>query len=309
MNYSINPELKIFENMKKNNKLFHAFLFYGNKKTDIFTPAFQAIKILISDKKDQYKNAIKIEDLNYPDLTLIKPENNFISKNEIILATLNKLQETSLVKDKLKILFIQDVDQASLHSLNALLKFIEEPTKNTVIIMTTNRISKVISTIKSRTQNIYIKPKPNQYLIDSLKQEKQFEGYEEILISIYGNNKQKIEDNFELFKKDFKDLMKSLEEIKINKESLRTMLHLKLNKKNYENIVNILEILFLELAKKEIVVFKNYQKLMNSFSSLNFNLETILVAGNDLKSSINKHGNFALQKEKYLIALESSFDV
>ncbi|MGL5520329.1 MAG: AAA family ATPase [Metamycoplasmataceae bacterium] len=309
MDYSINPELKIFENMKKNKKLFHAFLFYGNKKTDIFTPAFQAIKILISDKKDQYKNAIKLEDLNYPDLTLIKPENNFISKSEIILVTLNKLQETSLVKDKLKILFIQDVDLASLHSLNALLKFIEEPTKNTIIIMTTNRISKVISTIKSRTQNIYIKPKPNQYLIDSLKQEKQFEGYEEILISIYGNNRQKIEDNFEPLKKDFNDLIKSLEEIKINKESLRTMLHLKLNKKNYENIVNILEILFLELTKKEIVVFTNHQKLINSFSLLNFNFETILVAGNDLKSAINNYGNFALQKEKYLIALESSFDV
>ncbi|MGL4183907.1 MAG: AAA family ATPase [Metamycoplasmataceae bacterium] len=309
MNYSISPELKIFDNMKKNNKLFHAFLFYGNKKTDIFTPALQAIKILISDKNDQYKNIIKIEDLNYPDLTIIKPENNFISKNEIILATLNKLQETSLVKDKLKILFIQDVDLASLHSLNALLKFIEEPTKNTIIIMTTNRINKVISTIKSRTQNIYIKPKPNQYLIDSLKQEKKFEGYEEILISIYGNNKEKIENNFELLEKDFKDLIKSLEEIKINKESLRTMLHLKLNKKNYENIVNILEILFLELTKKEIVVFKNYQKLINNFKLLNFNLETILVAGNDFKHAINHHGNFALQKEKYLITLESAFDV
>lgn len=49
---------------------------------------------------------------------------------------------------------IRSIERASLPALNAMLKLLEEPTKNTSFILTTNNLNAIIPTIKSRCQII-----------------------------------------------------------------------------------------------------------------------------------------------------------
>lgn len=73
---------------------------------------------------------------------------------------MNETTETSILfKNKKKILFISNIENGTQHSLNSLLKFLENPPYNTIIIMSCNFISQVIKTIKSRAFIIEINHK------------------------------------------------------------------------------------------------------------------------------------------------------
>ena len=154
--YSKNLQLKVIENSKINNTFSHAYLFYGEQGVDVFSVALEAIKIMICNDDKKCWSAKSVLDLNYPDLLFINPENNLITK-ESIISTIKNMSNTSLVLDNKKILIIKDIHLGNKYSLNSLLKYIEEPSDNTHIIMTTNRIDLLLSTIKSRSQNIMVK--------------------------------------------------------------------------------------------------------------------------------------------------------
>ncbi|TNK91358.1 DNA polymerase III subunit delta, partial [Mycoplasmopsis pullorum] len=61
-------------------------------------------------------------------------EKKSISKEELQIV-FDKVEYSSIEPDKLKILVIKNIENTSVNAINSILKQIEEPPKNTVILM------------------------------------------------------------------------------------------------------------------------------------------------------------------------------
>ncbi len=67
-----------------------------------------------------------------------------------------------------RVVLIDDADTMNRNAQNALLKILEEPPKNTVLILITHRLGALIPTIRSRTRLINIKPLQADVMADLL---------------------------------------------------------------------------------------------------------------------------------------------
>lgn len=78
-------------------------------------------------------------------------------KNNISIDQIRELKERlylTSANGSYKIAIINQADLLSLEASNALLKLIEEPPKNSIIILITKKVENILPTIRSRTQNI-----------------------------------------------------------------------------------------------------------------------------------------------------------
>lgn len=74
------------------------------------------------------------------------------------ISLLIKRLELSIHEGKYRVLIIENADAMNSATANAFLKTLEEPPKNTVIILITERLPKLLPTIVSRCQPVYFKP-------------------------------------------------------------------------------------------------------------------------------------------------------
>lgn len=301
--------LKVIENAKKNNKFSHAYLFFGELGVDVFKAAFEAIKLMIceNDKCISYR---KIEELNYPDLIIINPEKNLISKENIV-STLREISNTALVNNNKKILIIKDVHLGNHSSLNSLLKFIEEPPKNTYIIMTTNRIDLLMSTIKSRAQNIMIKrPSTTQIIEDFIKLDID-KKYIRLFANAYPNIEKINEIDLPKFEKTYLKIMEALEVGIDHPNKMKLNLSNIIAKDNFLYSMNILEYFYFQvqtLINDDYPLFPNHIKLINKHKNEEVDYSRIHNMISEFKKSIINRGSFNLQKENFLLKLLEIYD-
>ena len=142
----MNDLYEYFEQMSQSNKIGHAFLI-GNISYDLNKDIIQKI---VSDFFF-FKN-VELEE--NPDIYIIKPDGNSISKSQI-KSLLNKLNTTSQFSEK-KIYIITQAEKLSDSVYNTLLKTIEEPADNVYAFLITSNMNSVGETIKSRCQCIFI---------------------------------------------------------------------------------------------------------------------------------------------------------
>ena len=91
---------------------------------------------------------------NHPDLQLIAPEADSKS-NEIKVDRIRDLAEGASLTAKTgghKLVIIRPADRMNNAAANSLLKTLEEPTANTVLLLLTDRPSRLLPTIRSRCQ-------------------------------------------------------------------------------------------------------------------------------------------------------------
>lgn len=150
--------LEVLARAAANNRLAHAYLFYSSRGVDLEPLVLEAIRLLFSHRLHQPLAATHLGAITYADLQIIRPNADGLITKEQVNGVVNQLYESALTKQGLKILYIQDVEAGNKFSLNALLKFLEEPVPNLVVLMSTNCVDQVITTITSRTQNLYVKP-------------------------------------------------------------------------------------------------------------------------------------------------------
>lgn len=67
-----------------------------------------------------------------------------------------------------KVIIIAHADKMNISASNKLLKILEEPTKNTIFILTTEFFEDILPTIYSRCQSLYVPPIDNNVLYDYL---------------------------------------------------------------------------------------------------------------------------------------------
>ena len=301
--------LKAISNSKLNDSFSHAYLFFAEQGVDVLLVAIEAIKIIVCDN-DKCMNAKTIEELNYPDLLFINPENNLITK-ESIISMIKIMSNTSLVINKKKILLIKDIDLGNKYSLNSLLKYIEEPSKNTHIIMTTNKIDALLPTIKSRAQNIMVKRQTTIEIINDLLANKIDPQYIRLFANIFPNADKVKEMDYKKFEKTYSDILDALKKGIDNSEKMKIALSLSITKENILYAISILEYFYFQvqtMIEDEYPLFPNHTSLINKYKKNKIEYSEIQNYISLLKISFMNKGNFNLQKENFLIKLVSIYE-
>lgn len=149
-----------------NNKFSHAYLFTGknqditNKVINIFS------KILLCNTKTANDNCINCRVFDagqHPDFRSWKPdaEKSKFIKIEQIQDLINENQKHPITS-KHKVLYLEQANMMRVEGSNAILKTLEEPSHFTTIILSTDSIDNILSTIISRCQLIPVKSQENE---------------------------------------------------------------------------------------------------------------------------------------------------
>lgn len=168
--------IDFLETSLDNKKIASTYIFQGPEGLGKFSIAkhFASLLILDKDINDIFGNdELSIESKTSGDLNILSKEegkqNISVSQVRSFIASLN----LSSFKNKYKVGIIKEADSLSLEASNALLKTLEEPAENVVVILLTSRGENLLKTISSRSQVINFYPVSSEeiydYLLDKYK--------------------------------------------------------------------------------------------------------------------------------------------
>ena len=147
MNNNLPNWLERHINIFDNEQIHHAFIISGSKGI--------GKSLLIENLAEKILNS-KISLENNPDFHNLKilAEKKLIGINQIHELR-DKLYESSFL-GKNKVAVINEIEKISIDGLNAILKILEEPPKNTYFLLSTNFLNQIPLTIQSRCFDIRI---------------------------------------------------------------------------------------------------------------------------------------------------------
>ncbi len=148
------------DRLVESNKIPHAMIFTGpqgiGKK---LVAKFFVQKLFCLEKEkpcEKCSSCLKLEKLEHPDLFWIEPESDHI-KIELI-RNLKKSLSLAPFESSYKVAVLVDAHHLNLAASNALLKTLEEPPPNTLIILISSLPHFFLKTILSRCQKVYFSP-------------------------------------------------------------------------------------------------------------------------------------------------------
>lgn len=150
--------LKRFAALEKKGFLAHAYLFVGPAYIGKATTAVAVAKFLsCEDKKDGAKTCfcdrcpacLKINSGNHPDVHILQVAPGESIKIDAVRELLAQIRLRPFMAAK-KIFIIHNIEDLTPEGANALLKTLEEPSANSLLILTTAVPERVLETVKSR---------------------------------------------------------------------------------------------------------------------------------------------------------------
>lgn len=189
-----------FVHALKNNKISHAYLVSGNPGMPLKDVAMFLAKSILCDHPNPLAcnsciTCVRVDEGNYPDVMVFDGAQNRIKKGDIE-NIINNFNKSSLEDKGIMIYVLHLVETMQPIAVNSLLKFLEEPGKNTFAILTTENEAKVLPTIISRTQVLRMKAINIQNVINDAVSAGVFEEDAELL-SIFFNDPETIKQNIE----------------------------------------------------------------------------------------------------------------
>ena len=162
-------------NSLKNERLANAYLFIGPEGIGKSAVAKELAKILNCQNKEfdsclVCSSCRKIENYNHPDIHWIKKDDSGFIKIEDIRELENDIYLKPYEARK-KVYIIEKAESMTEEANNALLKTLEEPPLDSLIILITSQPKRVFSTIASRCQKIYFSSFSNEALEEILSKE------------------------------------------------------------------------------------------------------------------------------------------
>lgn len=155
--------IKMMKSSLLKNRLAHAYLLEGMRGTGKRETALLLAKTYFCESPlDGYQpcetctNCRRINSGNHPDVHIVEPDGLSIKKQQI-----KDLQEEFTkkgVESSRKVYMIVDADKMSVSASNSLLKFLEEPSAQTLAFLLTEQPQKILPTIQSRCQMLSFKP-------------------------------------------------------------------------------------------------------------------------------------------------------
>jgi len=95
---------------------------------------------------------------NHPDVITIEPRGRFIKLDQ--MRSLQKQIRFAPLAGAHRVVIINEAQEMNMEAANAILKLLEEPPKNTYIVMTCRQVSDLVPTIVSRCQQVAFTPLP-----------------------------------------------------------------------------------------------------------------------------------------------------
>ncbi|MDR2350678.1 MAG: DNA polymerase III subunit [Deltaproteobacteria bacterium] len=174
---------KTLSAMMARGRLPHALLFTGPAGGGKFTMALDLAKAVncLSPFPDGSPCGIcvscaKTRNLTHPDLSLVFPKGKAA---RIPIDDIRNLREYLAFKPyegKTKVAIVRGAERFSEESGGALLKTLEEPTPDTLLVLTANSAGNVMTTLVSRCLSMRIPPLSREEILKALKYEKDLEG-------------------------------------------------------------------------------------------------------------------------------------
>jgi len=153
--------IKILQKEIASSSISGAYLFIGPSGVGKSLTALTFAKALNCkeggrDSCDRCSSCRKIDHQNHPDVRIITPEKDTIKIEQI--RNLKKEISYKLYEGRKKVWIIKETDKFSLEAANSLLKILEEPPPQTVLILISQTQEKLLPTILSRCEIIRFFP-------------------------------------------------------------------------------------------------------------------------------------------------------
>jgi DNA polymerase-3 subunit delta' len=155
-------QIGILQKAMAGNRVPHAYLFYGvegiGKKFTamIFAKALNCENQENLDACDKCSSCLKADHKNHPDIITIEAEGQFIRIQEI--RAINDYMQFKPHEGRKRIIILSEAHRMNIASANALLKTLEEPSLNNILILLTSRLHQLPLTIISRCQVLRFNP-------------------------------------------------------------------------------------------------------------------------------------------------------
>ncbi len=172
--------VEILKNAARQNRIGHAYLFYGPRGTGKTTTARLLAKLLNCEEREANssfmnegepcgtcRTCLEIENGNALDLVEIDAASN---RGIDEIRNLKENIGVSPLSSKYKVYIIDEAHMLTGPAFNALLKTLEEPPRHAVLILATTEYEKLPATITSRTQRFLFKKLSRQTILAKLTQ-------------------------------------------------------------------------------------------------------------------------------------------
>ncbi len=278
--------LRMLKNILASDRVPHAFMFSGIEGIGKKKAAFCFAKALncIEAEEDFCDNCLscsKVERMIHPDVFFIEPD----EKNIIKIDQVRFIQQSIVYKPlegKKKVVIIDDAEKLNHQAANCLLKTLEEPADDTVIILIAQGAASMLSTIVSRCQKISFMPLGEDEMLSLLKKK---EIAEEAAVKVISHAQGSIKRALFLLESDF--LSKRAELIRYLS---------RLSKGNFEAAFDISKLIYDDPAKAALFEFLQtwYRDILfikeGLSASVIYNMdlfeEMSVMAGNETKKGI-----------------------
>ena len=165
-------------NSINNNKLHHAYVLSGIKGLGKATFAYRCSKYILSDSLEKNMNVDNsekasklIDSESHPDFIVLKKD----IENEKSLIEIDQVRDCinffnhTPILGGYKICIIDSIDEMNINSINALLKILEEPPRNSLFFIISHNKDSILPTIKSRCLNLQFRKFSNDEIESFLK--------------------------------------------------------------------------------------------------------------------------------------------
>jgi len=153
----------------RNGRLSQALLFLGPKGTGRTTLALALLSALscsgfkkIGDACGECQTCRQVDSRSYPYLKFLKPENSEIKVDQI--RALGAGIGLMLPADAVQMVIVEPAEKLNPSSSNALLKVLEEPPEQTYFVLIAENELRLLPTIRSRCQKVYVEPPRGKFL-------------------------------------------------------------------------------------------------------------------------------------------------
>lgn len=164
----------------RSGRLHHAYLFLGPEGVGKRTVALALAKAIhCEEARGDYcgrcVNCLRIADGNHPDVRLIEP---LPDKKEIAIQQIRELERELGYRSftgKRKIAVIDPANLMNTSAQNALLKTLEEPPEESLIILIASHAGSLLPTVRSRCLRLAFAPVPRREIAEFLKSKRGLE--------------------------------------------------------------------------------------------------------------------------------------
>lgn len=301
--------LKMIKNSILKKRVAHAYLLEGMRGTGKRETGMLIAKSLLCvapaagyQPCEQCINCKRINSGNHPDVHMIEPDGLSIKKQQI-----KELQEEfskKAVESSRKIYIIVHADKMSVSASNSLLKFLEEPSPQTVALLLTEQLQRILPTILSRCQVLSFQPLLPEYMAERLTESGVDPQNALLLANLTNNLDEAIALNVDDWFAQAQKIVLKLYEV-LKKNQLEAMVNLQVEwhphfkeKEQIDRGLDLLllifmDLLYIQLGKREQVVYKrDFERLKQlalqvSSRSLAEQMSAILEAKRKLQANMN----------------------